>query len=147
MFFKPTITIAADDNGSPYELYSDFHKDTFGCRPGADQRSAYNAMTADERKIEHATIDAWFDEDARIMALRTEVARFDFSRRMQYLMRREGLTERQAFIQTCGADNVEFLGDDHGFDWGYVCYTWKLPYSDEAALKAKWEEFKISGEI
>lgn len=143
MFFKPTLAIdTVGDNGSPYELYSDYHKDTFGCRPGVTQRQRYDAMTPAERQVEHATISAWFEEDRRISELRTEVARFDFSRRMQYLMRREGMSEREAFIQTCSADNVEFLGDEHGFDWGYVCYTWKLPYSDEVVLKMRWEALR-----
>jgi hypothetical protein len=145
MFFKPAITVAATEDGSPYELYSDYHKDAFGCRPGARQWFDYERMSNEERAIEHATVDAWFAEGDRIAAMRSEVARFDFSRSMEYLMRREGLSERQAFIQTCGADNVEFLGDEHGFEWGYVCYTWKLPYSDEAVLKAKWNALKAGG--
>ena len=142
MFFKPELALNSH-TGSEYDLYSDWHKDTFGCRPGVAQRERYNAMSVEERQEEHATLDAWFAEDQRISDLRAEVARFDFSRRMQYLMRREGISERDAFAQACAA------GDDYrdprkvmagAFDWGCICFHWNLPYSDEAALKAKWEE-------
>lgn len=139
MFFKPELALHAH-TGADYDCYSDWHKEAFGCRPGARQSLGYSLMEKEDRRKEHATVDAWLAEDGRISALRTEVARFDFSRRMQYLMRREGVSEREAFIQTCSRENVEFLGNEHGFEWGFVCYTWNLPYSDEAVLKAKWDE-------
>lgn len=145
MFFKPTLS-PSSHTGSEYELYSDWHKEAFGCRPGRAQSARYNAMSPEERQAEHATVSAWFDEDQRIMELRTEVARFDFSRRMEYLMRREGISRFEAFKQTCSRDQVECLGDDYGFDWGYVCYTWGLPYSDEAVLKAEWDRLKEGAE-
>ncbi len=139
MFFKPELALNSH-TGEQYDLYSDWHKDAFGCRPGGMQGIRYAGMTIEERQKEHATVDAWFAEDQRISELRHEVARFDFSRRMEYLMRREGIDERDAFAQTCmsgtlGWDPREGLGD-----WSAICYEWSLPYSDERALKAKWEE-------
>lgn len=139
MFFKPTLNLNAH-TGSPYDLYSDWHKDAFGCRPSAMRSFAYDAMSTEERQVEHATVDAWFAEDQRISKLRAEVARFDFSRRMEYLMRREGLSEREAFARTCANGRSSCLPGHEDF-WGFdgVCYEWNLPYSDETVLKETWE--------
>lgn len=138
MFFKPTLALNAH-TGSPYDLYSDWHKDAFGCRPGAVQSARYDAMSVEQRQVEHATVGAWMEEDQRISELRAEVARFDFSRRMEYLMRREGISERDAFAITCNHDRA---GDPRevNVDWGMICYVWNLPYSDEKALADKWAE-------
>lgn len=143
MFFKPTLALDAH-TGSEYDLYSDWHKEAFGCRPGVAQSVHYAGMSTYERQAEHATVDAWFAEDQRISELRAEVARFDFSRRMEYLMRREGVSERDAFIETCRGYGNHRDSCDPTHEWfgGFdgVCYEWNLPYSDAKVLEAKWSE-------
>lgn len=149
MFFKPTLALTSHF-GTPYDLYSDWHKEAFGCRPGRAQSERYDAMSDAERQVEHATIEAWSIEEDRINALSHEVNRFRFSRRMEYLMRREGVSEREAFKSAV----VTFMGWRDGVptytfeeacaDWDYVCYCIGLPYSDAAVLRAKWEELKGS---
>lgn len=143
MFFKPTLNLDSH-TGAEYDLYSDWHKEAFGCRPGVPQQVHYHAMSTYERQAEHATVSAWFQEDQRIAELRAEVARFDFSRRMEYLMRREGVTEREAFIMACrfGTTHSNYCNPSHEYFDGFdsVCYNWNLPYSDAEVLAAKWAE-------
>lgn len=156
MFYAPTtvasmVALTDADRGTPYELYSDMHKDAIGCRPGAAQSARYAAMTPIERVVEHKRLTEWMEEDARIEAMRTEVAKFDFSRRQEYFMRREGLTELQAFkrsIQECCRrpypndelpiwDDVLETAEHYG--WDYVAMDCRLPQSVGAELKAEYE--------
>lgn len=141
MFFKPVtvasmVAASSQDDGSPYKLYSDLHKEAFGCRPGQDQMERYNAMSPIERIVEHKRLGEWMAEGERIRALSIEVARFQLSRRMEYLQRREGLLPKQAFLQILQGHNL-LPGTD---DWEYICYCLDLPYEDAVALKEFWEE-------
>ena len=149
MFFKPqtaasTINLSDDDRGEPYELYSDYHKDAIGCRPGAAQMARYNAMSPEERLVEHKHLGEWMQEDGRISKLAEEVARFRLSRTMEYVKRREGLSDlaafKQAIVRCCN------IVSDRGYtfvelsaDWEHVCYLIGLPYSDAEVLNQEWE--------
>ncbi len=88
--------------------------------------------------VEEARIDEWNAESARIELLSHEVARFRFSRSMEYAQRREGISERAAFKQTVENAARYFFEDSDG-DWDYACYSLGLPYSDAPKLKEFWE--------
>lgn len=151
MFFKPEIvasqvaTLTEEAHESYAEFYSDFHKDAIGCRP---RRALPTSRT--EAAVEVAKLNAWLEEGSRIEKLREEVARFDFSKRMEYLMRREGLSEREAFQETIlvgmnkdysdrlGADAL-YKWEDVTYQWDYVCYCLGFPYTYADAFKAEWE--------
>ncbi len=143
MFFKPT-TVASMVAASPLsDLYSDLHKDAFGCRPGHAQWERANAMTGVEAAVEEARLQEWSAEADRIKAMREEVARFAFSRNIEYIRRREGHSELGAFMEACEAgDRYFWKGEDQ--DWDYLAYGLSLPYSDAPLLKARYEELKAA---
>lgn len=145
MFFNPTISSTITPiTGEPSDCYSDCHKDAFGCRPRKPEPTEPH-----ERAIEWDAINQWFKEGERIDAMRTEVARFDFSRGIEYRRRREGLSHLEAFERTL----LEHInGNHHGSngysleeltrDWDYTCFLLGLPYSDAPKLKQWWEGLK-----
>lgn len=148
MFFQPT-TVASMVAGEPAtELYSDFHKDAIGCRPGAAQFHRYSKMSPIELAVEHKRLGEWMAEDERIDAMAHEVARFRFSRCMEYCYRRgDAGTRLGAFTQAVVRQaNAEYRGganytfEDLSSDWEHACYLIGLPYSDAAVLKAFHEE-------
>jgi hypothetical protein len=159
MFYKPTtvasmVAVTTKDDGSPYDLYSDLHKDAIGCRPGQAQWGRYNTMTPIERIVEHKRLGEWMAEDERIEAMRTEVAKFDFSRGMEYLMRRAGMSALEAFkshICECSRrpypNDEAVLWDDvldtvKAYGWEFVAMDCRMPQRVGAELKAMYEELK-----
>jgi len=159
MFFKPTtvasmVAKSSKDDGSPYDLYSDLHKDAIGCRPGQAQWDRYYVMSPIERIVEHKHLGEWMEEETRIEALRIEVAKFDVSRQMEYLMRREGLCERRAFqmmlrdrcTRPYPNDNLPSWADlmetvEH-YGWDYLMMDAKLPRALASDFEAKWAELR-----
>jgi hypothetical protein len=153
MFYAPK-TVASMVAGSPLtDLYSDLHKDAIGCRPGVEQMRKANAMCDVEAAVEEARLIEWMREGERIDELRAEVARFDFSRGMQYHMRREGVSEFEAFklvIQHCRVrpypnDELptweECLEEAEHYGWEFIAMDCGLAQKDGAKLKEAYERY------
>lgn len=143
MFYAPKIDVATlAPMHDEIECYSDYHKEAFGCRP----RGQYAQQPTDpiERARVAAELDAWFVEGERIHAMRIEVARFNFARRMEYLQRRgDAQNAKEALREIIEeGDRYFFKREDCDWaseDWESACYDLGLPYSDAPKLKAIWE--------
>lgn len=149
MFFQPKTVACQDVTTTMSSVYSDMHKEAFGCRPGIHQIEKVRAMSPVEMAAEEGRIVEWMDEGERINELRTEVARFDFSRTIEYFKRREGLSDLEAFenavTRCCNADHHGSNGytfSELAADWDYACYLLNLPYSDAKLLKAEHERLQ-----
>ena len=51
MFYKPTLDLALYESATIGYLYSDCHKDSFGCRPGGEQWSRAQDMSPTEQVV------------------------------------------------------------------------------------------------
>lgn len=145
MFYAPKTVASMVAGIDSFELYSDMHKDAIGCRPGPEQSRREREMSPVERGVEIARLGEWMREDERIQELRTEVARFDLSRAMEYLVRRgEAESPKEAFqMHVMGRMRCEsiqdFLDTIAHYGWDYVCFNLNLPYSDAPKLQEFWE--------
>lgn len=149
MIFKPTIPADLEPMVEPHELYSDYHKEAFGCRPRLPEPS-----DPTKRAIEAFTIDAFIAEGARMDLLRLKVARFDVGRGIEYRMRREGLDRLEAFKRTVqdfatrpypndhrpSWDEVMNFANDPAYGWEWTAMDMGMPQQLGPDLKALWEE-------
>lgn len=141
MFYAPktvasmVAALSPSEHESYAEFYSDMHKDAIGCRP---RRPLPESRV--EAAVEIARLGEWVAEDERIEKMAQEVARFRFSRSMEYLQRRgDAQTPKQAFIMTVERTAPGFFDVEGELDWDYACYRLQLPYGDAPKLKAFWE--------
>lgn len=158
MFYRPA-TVASMVSARPLtDLYSDLHKDAIGCRPGSAQWEKAKNMSPVEAAVEEARLGEWMAEGERIDAMRYEVARFDFSRSMEYHMRREGLSELDAFKRTIlecmrlpyPNDHLplweEAMDTAEHYGWEFLAMDCRLSQKDGPALKAEYERLKAEAE-
>lgn len=148
MFYAPK-TVASMVAPALECLYSDLHKDAIGCRPGADQSRAYDAMSPVERGVEHARLAEWMAEGERIEAMRVEVARFTFSHSIEYRRRREGMSELAALESTivdrCNGDrnpDCRYTMAELEVDMDYAVFLLGLPYEDAPKISARLAELR-----
>lgn len=140
MFFKPTTVasmvaaLSSEAHEAFKEFYSDYHKDAIGCRPRKPAPECPVAAAVEDKRLQE-----WMLEDQRIEAMAYEVARYRFSRSMEYLQRRGDATSaKDAFRQVIERSDRYFFKGDHR-DWDGLCYDLGLPFSDAAQLKEFWE--------
>jgi hypothetical protein len=140
MFYAPKTVASMVAALSPAELeserefYSDFHKDAIGCRP----RKPLPECPV-EAAVEVKRLAEWMAEGERIEKMAHEVARFRFSRSLEYLVRRGDAVGRCDALRILVEREDSHFFDGQGQDWDYICYKMGLPYEDAPKLKQLWE--------
>lgn len=152
MFFNPSIStnltpLPADRLEGFQEVYSDLHKDAYGCRPrhAAPTCPMGAAISLDG-------MNKWSAEGERIAKLAEEVARFNFSQRMNYLLARgECETALEAFEMTVRRgcmrpypnDNLpawaEVMETVRFYGWAFVAMDLGMDQNTGKELEAMWK--------
>ena len=112
------------------ELFSDLHKDAYGCRPSVGERLHWQTLTADEKQAEWERLCDILEsnevrrsemEEAAVAAFETQV--------------RENIELGAGNRETAIRWIVQSGGWENEYDPGYICYCLGLPYSMESVFK------------
>jgi len=103
------------------ELYSDFHKDTYGVRPGETGFRYWNSLTPDEKQAEWEQMGETMRAEQEWEKQQQERAVVDFEQHVLNTIAtgaRDRATALRWIMDASSADG----------DWDYFCYQNGLPY-------------------
>jgi len=103
------------------ELYSDFHKDTYGVRPGESGFRYWNSLTPDEKQAEWERMGETMRAEQEWEKRQQERAVVDFEQHVLNTIAtgaRDRATALRWIMDASSADG----------DWDYFCYQNGLPY-------------------
>jgi len=103
------------------ELYSDFHKDTYGMRPGETGFRYWNSLTPDEKQAE------WERMGETMRAEQEWEQRMFEKRSAQFELDVQGLVRMGAGDRKTAVRWLMDASDANG-DWDYFCFLNGLPY-------------------
>jgi len=105
------------------ELYSDFHKDTYGVRPGESGFRYWNSLTPNEKQAEWEQMGETMRAEQEWEKQQQERAIVDFEAGIKTTMVAAGCDRATAIRYQIEAMEMEFEWDP-----GYICYCLGLPY-------------------
>jgi len=103
------------------ELYSDFHKDTYGVRPGESGFRYWNSLTPDEKQAEWERMGETMRAEQEWEKQQRERAVVEFEQHVLNTIAtgaRDRATALRWIMDASSADG----------DWDYFCYQNGLPY-------------------
>jgi len=110
------------------ELYSDFHKEAYGFRPGESTMTTWNSMTPDEKQQEWDNLTRISEENMAESAARKVEAVAEFEDKIRNKMA-GGAADRKEAIRGILQD-IDVKGDSP-YTAGYACYLLDLPFEME----------------
>lgn len=103
------------------ELYSDFHKDTYGVRPGETGFRYWNSLTPDEKQAEWERMGETMRAEQEWEKQQQERAIVDFEQHVLNTIATGAWDRATALRWIMDASSADG-------DWDYFCYQNGLPY-------------------